>query len=125
MVGPGGPIGVGVTDLRRNKRIGYALEVDALKALQRLFPNLRRQGSTGYSRAAADLIQDGPGIPYRLVVTRDKGRPMLVTLSIDDLDRLLIDCTRTGRDRVVAQCKKREKTWVGGVYDELRRATSD
>lgn len=108
---------------RRAKRVGYTLEVDALKALQRFFPNLRRQGSTGYSRAAADLVQDGPGEPYRLVVTRDKGKPILVTLSVDDLDRLLIDCTRTGRDAVVAQCKKREKTWIGGLMEELRRAT--
>jgi hypothetical protein len=105
-----------------SKRKGYALEVDAAKALANLFPRLKRTGSVAYTLNAPDLVQDGAGVPLRLIVTRDKGQPILVTMSVADLDRLADH--RPAPWHVVVQCKKRESTWIGRLWRELKAATS-
>jgi hypothetical protein len=109
---------------KRSKSYGYEVEMSALASLARIFPKLRRTGSMAYSKAAADLRQDNfdhgdAPPPLRLVVTRDKGRPLLVTMSADDAARLAIKWFGP----VVVQVKGREKTWLGGVYDALTKAT--
>ena len=112
-----------------SKAKGYALEVAACKALQAVFPHLRRTGSVAYLKDAPDLVQES-GLSsaagaLRLVVTRDKNRPMLVSLAVDDFVWLATtpDAWLAGI-HVVVQVKKRERTWLGTVYDALKRATS-
>ena len=107
---------------RRSKKYGYAVEVAALKALRRVFPSLARTGSIAYKKAAADLLAPGFGDPLRLVVTRDKGRRLLVSLSVDDLVRLC-ESTTPHEFAVAVQVKGRERTWLGSLYEELRTAT--
>lgn len=102
----------------RSKAWGYEVEVSALKALQKIFPGLRRTGSVAYTKAAADLRQDGTGAPLYLVVTRDKRRPLLVTLPVDDLLGLTDGVRAT--TPVYVQVKGRERTWIGRLYDELK-----
>lgn len=116
---------------RRSKAWGYEVEKAALKALRRIFPNLRRTGSLAYKKAAADLVQDGYKTgrsPIRLIVTRDKRRPLLVTLSIDDLATLIgagsWEMSGTlPTDHVVVQVKGRAQSWVGSLYQSLKEAT--
>lgn len=95
----------------------------ALKGLMRSFPRLRRVGSVGYRKSAADLVQEGPE-PFRLIATRDKRRPVLVTLAVDDLHDLMVGgLDLAKRAGVVVQVKGRERTWIGRLYDELKAAT--
>lgn len=120
---------------KRAKAWGYSVEVAALKALTPIFPNLRRTGSVAYKKAAADLVQDGTKsalAPIRLVVTRDKRRPLLVTLSVSDLVALLSEAgdkmqTLGSREistfPVVVQVKGRARSWIGTLYDALCEAT--
>lgn len=107
---------------KRSKSWGYAVEVAALKALRQVFPYLVRTGSVAYKKNAADLVQAGVGDPpLRLVVTRDKRRPLLVSLTVEDFNALV------GREldnrAVVIQVKARERTWLGSLYQGLREAT--
>lgn len=106
---------------KRSKTYGYATEVAALQALRRVFPYLRRTGSVAYKKDAADLVQEGANTPFRLIVTRDKGREMLVTVSIDDFISLVGDAIPG--NAVVVQVKGRKQTWVGGLYRALKKAT--
>lgn len=105
----------------RAKRWGYAVEVAAAEALGFLFPGIRRTGSVAYKKAAADLIRPGENEVRRLVVTRDKRRPLLVTLSIPDLVHLVF-AEKCGCE-IAVQVKGRERTWIGRLYDELTEAT--
>ena len=114
---------------KRNKSIGYTTEVAAIKALKPAFPNLKRTGSTAYSKAAADIVQVGTGTeandpPLRLIVTRDLNKELLVTLSVGDLLSMISLQSFQFRGRVVIQVKSRQKTWVGGLYAALKEATS-
>jgi hypothetical protein len=110
---------------KRSKAWGYEVEVSAVAALQKIFPGIRRTGSVAYKKAAADLVQDGDGLvpPLHLVVTRDKRRPLLVTLPVDDL--LSLTDGQRATTPVYVQVKGRERTWIGRLYDELREATRD
>lgn len=102
----------------RSKAWGYEVEIAALAKLKRIFPKLRRTGSTAYSKAAADLIQDGGGVPLYVIATRDKRRPLLVTMEIDDLLGL-VDQQRDDV-QVYVQVKGRASTWIGSLYGQLR-----
>jgi hypothetical protein len=106
---------------KRSKTYGYATEVAALEALRKVFPYLRRTGSVAYKKDAADLVQDGAASPFRLIVTRDKRKELLVTMSIDDFVVLVGD--EVGQEAVVVQVKGRERTWVGSLYAALKKAT--
>jgi hypothetical protein len=115
----------------RAKSWGYQVEMAALEELKDIFPDLRRTGSVAYKKSAADLVQDGNGdsglLPRRLpilplVVTRDKRRPLLVTLAVEDLV-MMVSYTLTGPSIPVAvQVKARERTWIGRLYDDLVKA---
>lgn len=108
------------TSLKRAKRAGYDAERKALALLRRLFPRLRRTGSVGYRRAAADLVQepqDGAPSVY-LVVLQETGSAPLVVLQTEDL-RLLCtypDLTKVG---VWVQVKRRKRVWVRRLLSEL------
>lgn len=104
---------------KRSKEWGYEVEKSAEKYLKRLFPTLRRVGSMGYSKAHPDLVQDGEGAPYHLVVTRDKNNPLLVTMSVEDLFRLCAD-TSLEKAKVLIQVKGRASSWIGRLHRELR-----
>lgn len=110
---------------RYSKARGYNVEVAAATALREAFPKIRRVGSPGYSKAHADLVQDGDGIapPLRLVVTKAKGKtsPMLVTLSMEDF----LEYAGEGIDwvPVYVQCKGIARSYIDTVYRELREAT--
>jgi hypothetical protein len=106
-------------NLKRNKRWGYEVEVRACERLSQVFPKLRRTGSTGYSKAAADLVQDGSGPAVYLIVTQDKQRDPIVSMTIPDL-LLLLTCPIPHSDlRVYVQVKARERTWIGRLRDDL------
>lgn len=105
---------------KRSKDWGYAVEVAALKALKPVFPGLRRTGSMAYKKAAADLVQETDGVTLPIVVTRDKRKPLLVTLAVSDFVELFDEAPHVN---VVVQVKGREKTWIGRLYDDLREAT--
>lgn len=108
---------------KRSKSWGYQVEMAALKCLREVFPRMRRTGSPAYSKAAADLVQEGRdgGPPIvRLVVTRDKRRPLLVTLSMEDFLELV---PPVPDGDVVVQVKGRQRTWIGALYDALKAAT--
>lgn len=107
---------------KRSKQYGYAVEVAALKALRRVFPSLARTGSVAYKKAAADLVSSGFGEPLRLVVTRDKGKRLLVSLSADDFLRVA-ESKSPHEFAVAVQVKGRQQTWLGSLYEELRKAT--
>lgn len=109
---------------KRSKKYGYDVEVAALKALEPMFPGIKRTGSTAYTKAAADLVRPGNGMPIRLVVTRDKRRPLLVTMLASDLETALAFPDLLEDADVYVQVKGREKTWIGRLWDELREATS-
>lgn len=115
-----------MTGGQKPKRRGYAVEIAALKALKPVFPWLRRTGSTAYKKAAADLVQDSgfDEAPICIVVTRDKNKPLLVTLSSDDFVSLMGPGHEIGNN-VVVQVKGRERTWVGRLYQELKAAPRD
>lgn len=104
---------------KRSKSYGYETEVAALKALRKLFPRLRRTGSVAYKKSAADLVQNGMlENTVRLVVTRDKSQPLLVTLTANDF----LSLVQPGREvGVLVQVKGRKKTWIGGLMRELRK----
>ena len=114
---------------QRSKAYGYATEKAALEALRSVFPGLRRVGSVGYSKSHPDLIQEGrypQSWLLRLIITRDKGRPMLATLAVDDLVALLRGHylpELTKNIRVAAQVKGRARTFLGSLYDELKAST--
>ena len=110
-----------MTRPRRSKEWGYETEVAALRALRFLFPGLRRKGSVNYYKAAPDLVQEGnPNLaPINLIVTRDKRKSLLVTMSITDLKII------TNENAVIpvrVQVKARQATWIGRLYEELRSA---
>lgn len=105
---------------KRSKTYGYATEIAALEALRRVFPYLRRTGSVAYKKDAADLVQEGVNSPFRLIVTRDKRRELLVTLSADDFATL---AGEVPGNSVVVQVKGRERTWIGTLYQGLKKAT--
>jgi hypothetical protein len=109
----------------RSKAWGYAVEVAAKKALERLFPGIARTGSVAYTKAAADLVRPGTRREViRLIVTRDKRRQLLVSLSALDLETLLDSSPKQRAEyRVVAQVKGRQSTWLGRLYDDLVQAT--
>lgn len=107
-----------------SKRRGYDVEIQALEALVGIFPGLRRTGSMGYQLGAADLERVGHsyrGEPFRLVVTKDLRRPLLVSLPVEDLEELMRH--GAGWKPVVVQVKARKQTWVGKLWDELRQST--
>lgn len=106
---------------KRSKTYGYATEVAALHALRRVFPYLRRTGSVAYKKDAADLVQEGHSVPFRLIVTRDKRRELLVTVCIDDFLTLVGD--EVPGNAVVVQVKGRATTWIGSLYQALKKAT--
>ena len=109
---------------RRSKSYGYEVEKAAEARLRAVFPNMRRMGSVAYRKDAADLVQENASDsdPYRFVVTRDKRKPLLITMSMDDFIYLCDD--KTARDaRAFVQVKGREKTWIGGLYEALVKAT--
>lgn len=107
---------------KRSKTYGYATEIAALNALRSVFPLLRRTGSVAYKKDAADLVQESEktDAAYRFVVTRDKRRELLITMSVDDFNYLV------GKDiltKVYVQVKGRERTWIGSLYQALKEAT--
>lgn len=111
-------------------RKGYDAEIRALRELGVVFPRLRRQGSVGYYKAAADLIQDAappydvnPPEPIVIVATQDLRRPMLFTMDAGDVVRVsALSSEQLAAHPVVVQVKKREKTWLGTIYGELAKA---
>ena len=106
---------------KRSKAWGYEVEMAALALLSGVFWGLRRTGSVAYKKAAADLVRPGVGEVLALVVTRDKHHPLLVTLSGKDFLDLMTSTEARGRP-VVVQVKGRERTWIGTLYGELRKA---
>lgn len=107
---------------KKAKVRGYRLEKDAEAALRSKAPGIKRTGSVNYKASAPDLYQDGFNGPLLLVVTRDRRQQMLVTMSLDDfLDR--VDTLRG--TEVAVQCKAREVTWVGSLYQELKKAVKN
>ena len=62
----------------RSKAWGYAVEVAAKKALERLFPGIARTGSVAYTEAAADLVRPGTRHVHDDV-------PLARTISIKDI----------------------------------------
>lgn len=107
----------------RSKEYGRETENAALRSLKSLFPNLRRTGSMAYRRSAADLVQDGDGETVRLVVTRDKRQPLLVTLSLSDLEYIAFTGEHNAEARVAVQVKGRQSSLIGRWWRELREAT--
>lgn len=108
---------------KRSKTYGYATEVAALEGLRQVFPYMRRTGSVAYKKDAADLVQEGahPEEPIRVVVTRDKRKELLVTMSMSDFQYL---CGKDDvLDATVVQVKGRERTWIGSLYEALKKAT--
>lgn len=107
---------------KRSKSYGYEVEKAAEAALSMTYPRIARKGSVAYKKDAADLEQEGTSkaAPYRFIVTRDKRRPMLITMSMEDFYRLAGPRTA---DTVYVQVKGRAKTWIGGLYEALRKAT--
>jgi hypothetical protein len=110
----------------RSKEYGREVENAALKALRVVFPNLKRIGSPGYSKAHPDLMQEPSnryflhmGIlndPLNLLVTRQKGGQMLVTMRLADF----IEIVNEDKDRGVrVQCKGRAQMLVHRWYQEL------
>lgn len=118
----------------RSKQYGYSVEVAAARELSKIFGRLERVGSVGYaSRGGADLVQSihpgGGQKPLVLVVTRDRHQPLLVTLSVRQLEELL-DLRMAGEGAllnhvpVVVQVKGRASSFIGRVWRALREATS-
>lgn len=118
----------------RNKQYAYSVEVAAAKELSKIFGRIERVGSVGYaSRGGADLVQSihpgGGQKPLVLVVTRDRHQPLLVTLSVHQLEELL-ELRMAGEGAllnhvpVVVQVKGRASTWIGRVWRSLREATT-
>src|SRR5678809_196010 len=101
---------------KRNKTIGWADEVAALRGLIRIFPRLRRVGSIGYSKAHPDLVQDGLEPAINMIVTRDANQPQLVSLALSDLVLLIDWAGDSGVEKLAVriQVKHRQKTWIGG-----------
>lgn len=114
---------------KRAKSWGYEVELQALKILQQLVPDLERTGASAQkSKGYPDLMTPSTGrrtldeATQCFIVTKDKGRhsPMLVTLPLVDL----IDMVRMGppQGRVAVQVKARKATWIGSLWAELRQA---
>lgn len=112
---------------KRSKDWGRETENAALAKLRTVFFRLFRTGSMNYRKAAPDLYADcvlgcDKHTDLNLVVTRDKGKRLLVTASMDDFIRIagLPDVLPYCRVRV--QVKARQQTWVGRIYQELVNA---
>jgi len=109
------------TPQARAKQWGYEVEKACERELGKVFWGLKRMGSVAYKKAAADLVRPGvPPILY-MVVTRDKRNPLLVTMSVEDFMDLLTRSDAMKRS-VAIQVKGRERTWIGTLYHELRKA---
>jgi hypothetical protein len=111
---------------RRSKAYGYEVETATLKALGTVYPNMTRVGSVGYSKAHPDLTQEASSRyflhmgnlnePLNLLVTRQKGRDLLVTLRVTDF----IEIVHRDPDRQVrVQCKGRAQMLIHRWYQEL------
>jgi hypothetical protein len=114
----------------RSKSYGREVENAALKALRVVFPNMKRIGSPGYSKAHPDLVQEASnrymlhiGIldePLNLLVTRQKGGQILVTLRVTDF----IEMVNQDADRQVrVQCKGRAQMLIHRWYVELTESS--
>lgn len=110
-----------VSPQKRNKQRGYELEKAAEAELRKVFWHLARTGSVNYKHSAPDLAQVTENHPILLVVTRDRRRQMLVTLSAADFVDLTLGAV-PWPPTVYVQCKSRETTWIGSLYEELKRA---
>jgi hypothetical protein len=110
----------------RSKAYGREVENATLKALGVVFPNMTRVGSVGYSKAHPDLTQESSNRyflhmgnlnePLNLLVTRQKGRDLLVTLRVTDF----IEIVNRDPDRQVrVQCKGRAQMLIHRWYTEL------
>lgn len=110
---------------KRSKEYGYEVEKAALRALRRVFPTLTRTGSMAYKKDAADLVQNPEATTHalRLVITRDKRRPMLVTLDLNEFTEMLANPTALAYRKVMVQVKGRTRTWIGSLYAGLVDAT--
>lgn len=124
---------------KRSKGWGYEVEKQAAKALSAIWPTVKRTGSVNYSKDAPDLIaapqpltdiakrlgcQPHPTLP--IVVTKEKGsgKPLLVTLRMDDFLMLAENAGDPGgvRAGVAVQCKGRQSIWVHKVMQGLCEA---
>jgi hypothetical protein len=106
--------------LARNKGWGYEVEVQAVEALQNLWPAAERTGASNQKVADdPDIISRGPD-PYCLIVTKEKGqgKPLLVHLSMSEF--LILAALGPGDNGLLVQVKGRQSMWIDTLYRALR-----
>jgi len=105
------------------KSIGRTLENRTLGILLPLWGRMKRQGTSGYSKAHPDLVDPGdPTLPtVHMVVTQDRYQYPVASIDLRLLVSIIDPEKVKGRPLVV-QCKYRSTTFVGSLLKDLKKA---